>query len=230
VLTISCDFGDVIDTNNPNNIAPVETPFAPVREPPAKMYTADAMCTLQLETEYPTYGPNWTLVKIAAHQACDYFTDFAVAGCEGTTKTWVISILRFFGEANHDINRNRVSAPPQGLRWCQLLIENPPCCPPGYQVLDIDPCKGQTNPGPIIICARNRDSALEKQLETSGSNGSTSGEVRHQSPDCITAMSSSHKDRLRPESRHPEEVCHRQLFTPGAPRVSSNHWCSCGDQ
>jgi hypothetical protein len=114
VLTISCDFGDVVDTSNPNEIAPVENPFARVRESPAKMYTADAICTLQMEMEYPVYGPHWALAKIAAfaaHQACDYFTDFAVAGCEGATKTWVLNMKRFFSESNHDINRNRISAP-----------------------------------------------------------------------------------------------------------------------
>jgi hypothetical protein len=111
LLMKSGDFGDVIDTHNPNDVNVTETSFSQVRESPAKMYSADAMAMLQLELGMPVFGLHWALAKVAAfsaHQACDYFTDFAVAGCEGATQTWVLNMKKFFNESNHDINRNRI--------------------------------------------------------------------------------------------------------------------------
>jgi hypothetical protein len=111
LLVISGDFGDIVDTVNPNEIDTVETSFSEIRESPAKMYTADAMEMLQLEKGVPIYGPHWALAKVAAfsaHRACDYFTEFAVLGCDGATRAWVLAMKKFFSEANHDINRNRI--------------------------------------------------------------------------------------------------------------------------
>jgi hypothetical protein len=107
----SGDFGHIVDTANPNEIDAVEISFSQIRESPAKMYTADAMESLQLEKGTPIFGPHWALAKIAAssaHRACDYFTEFAVTGCEGATKSWVLGMKNFFNESNHDINRNRI--------------------------------------------------------------------------------------------------------------------------
>jgi hypothetical protein len=111
VFVISGDFGEIIDTTDPNELATVKTGFSDIRESPAKMYTADAMEFLQLEKEFPIYGPHWAIAKISAfsaHHACDYFTEFAVSGCEISTKTWVLAMKKFFDESNHDINRNRI--------------------------------------------------------------------------------------------------------------------------
>jgi hypothetical protein len=108
---MTSDFGDVIDMYNPNAVSVAETAFSQVRESPVKMSTANAMAILQLELDIPVFGLHWALAKIAAfsaHQACDYFTDFAVAGCEGATKTRVLNMKKFFNESNHDINRNRI--------------------------------------------------------------------------------------------------------------------------
>jgi hypothetical protein len=111
ILKISGDFGEIIDAVNPNTVGAVETSFSGVRESPGKMYAADAMEQLQLEKDRPIYGPHWALAKIAAfsaHRGCDYFTDFACSGCEASTKAWVLAMKSFFGESNHDINRNRI--------------------------------------------------------------------------------------------------------------------------
>jgi hypothetical protein len=113
VLVISGDFGHIIDTADPNELETIETGFSAIRESPAKMYTADAMELLQLEKDTPIYGPHWALAKISAfcaHRGCDYFTDFAVSGCETSTKAWVLAMKTFFNESNHDINRNRIQA------------------------------------------------------------------------------------------------------------------------
>jgi hypothetical protein len=111
LLVISGDFGNLIDTTNPNELDTVETGFSDLRESPAKMYTADTMELLQLEHDTPIYGPHWALAKMtafAAHRACDYFTEFAVSGCEKSTQSWVLAMKKFFSESNHDINRNRI--------------------------------------------------------------------------------------------------------------------------
>jgi hypothetical protein len=111
LLLVSGDFGQIIDTADPNEVEPVEISFSQIRESPAKMYTADVMEMLQLEKDTPIYGPHWALAKIAAfsaHRACDYFTEFAVSGCEGSTKSWVLAMKCFLSESNHDINRNRI--------------------------------------------------------------------------------------------------------------------------
>jgi hypothetical protein len=111
LLVISGDCGHVVETVNPNGIESVETSFSEIQESPAKQYTADAMEMLQLEKDVPVYGPHWALAKVAAfsaHRACDYFTDFALLGCENATKAWVLAMNAFFDESNHDINRNRI--------------------------------------------------------------------------------------------------------------------------
>jgi hypothetical protein len=113
ILIVSADFGSVIDTQNPNDVAIIPNPFADIRESPAKMYTADAMAFLQMEKDIPIFGPHWALAKIVAvlcHKGCDYFTDFAAIGCEKSTRDMVMSMKEFFGESNHEINRNRIQA------------------------------------------------------------------------------------------------------------------------
>jgi hypothetical protein len=111
LVVISGEIGNIIDTVNPNEVSVIETRFSDVRESPAKMYTADAMEQLQLEKDWPMYGPHWALAKVAAfsaHCSCDYFTNFASLGCEGSTKSWTALMSVFFSESNHDINRNRI--------------------------------------------------------------------------------------------------------------------------
>jgi hypothetical protein len=110
---VSADFGSVVDTQNPNDVAIIPNPFSEVRESPAKMYTADAMALLQMEKGTPIFGPHWALAKITAllcHKGCDYFTDFGGVGCEKSTRDMVVSMKEFFAESNHDINRNRIQA------------------------------------------------------------------------------------------------------------------------
>ena len=112
VIIISAEFGDIVDTEDPNSVKSVENPFADISESPAKMYSADAMTTLMLEKSRPVFGPYWALAKISSfisHQACDYFTNFAVIGCEQSSKDFTIAMRKFFDMSNHDINRNRIN-------------------------------------------------------------------------------------------------------------------------
>ena len=111
VVLISAEFGDIIDTEDPNSVASEHNPFAEISESPAKMYSADAMTTLMLEMSKPVLGPYWAMARIASficHQACDYFTNFAVVGCDKASRDFTIAMRTFFDMSNHDINRNRI--------------------------------------------------------------------------------------------------------------------------
>lgn len=112
LLVISADFGNIIDTENPNSVSLRENVFDDIGESPAKMYTADEMSMIMLEKSNPIFGPYWALAKIASfisHQACDFFTNFAVIGCEKAANNFVLAMKKFFDMSNHDINRNRIN-------------------------------------------------------------------------------------------------------------------------
>ena len=112
VLVLSADFGDIIDTENPNTIASEYNPFAEISESPAKTYSADAMTTLMLEMSKPVLGPYWALARISSficRQASDYFANFADVGCEKASRDFTIALRHFFDMSNHDINRNRIN-------------------------------------------------------------------------------------------------------------------------
>ena len=112
IIIVSAEFGDIVDTEDPNSVKSIDNPFASIAESPAKMYTADAMTTLMLEMSKPVFGPYWALAKISSfitHQACDYFTNFAVVGCDQSSKDFTRAMKQFFDMSNHDINRNRIN-------------------------------------------------------------------------------------------------------------------------
>jgi hypothetical protein len=109
-IELSVEFGDIIDSENPNDIGPIDNQFGELLESPAKMYTADAMQSLQFDLGQPVYGPHWALAKITSlisHLACDYITNYG-GDTADTTKQFLKTLTQFFSETNYDINRNRI--------------------------------------------------------------------------------------------------------------------------